>query len=296
MDFKQLRYFLAVADERSISSAARKIPIAQPALTRQLHLLEADLDIQLFHRTHQGIVLTTAGLFFYEKAQQLLNDFASAKQQAKSIASGQSGILRIGITPIHHWIPNITSLINNFRKQNPGIDLYIEPTLSGLQIEGLHNKQQDAGIMFLHPETQPALSSQCLYKDHMVLVAHKNSSLAKKPPSCLSDLNGEAFIWFKRDSTPSSYDRLHELFKASGFNPNIIQECSDNTTMRCLVAAGMGCTLLPALTMTDAPEDLVSYQIPDLTIEIPLMLVWHPLHTTPAVEKLISLTTEMGWP
>lgn len=296
MDFKQLRYFLAVADEHSISSAARQIPIAQPALTRQLHLLEADLGVQLFHRTHQGIVLTKAGVFFHENTQRLLNDFAGIKQQTQSIAEGQSGTLRIGITPIHHWIPSITCLINKFRIQNPGINIYIEPQLSGLQIEGIHNRQLDAGIMFLHPETQPTLSSQCLYKDHMVLVAHKNSNLAKKPPSFLSDLNGEAFIWFKRDSTPSSYDRLHQLFKESGFNPNIIQECSDNTTMRCLVAAGMGCTLLPSLAMIDAPADLISYSIPDLTLEIPLVLAWHPLYTTPSIERLASLTAAIKWP
>ena len=295
MDFKQLRYFLAVVDERSISSAARKIPIAQPALTRQLHLLETDLGVQLFHRTHQGIILTAAGTSFYENTQRLLKDFEATKQEVKNIANGQYGALRIGITPIHHWIPNITSLLNKFRKQHSNVELFIEPRLSGSQIEAIHNNLQDVGIMFLHPETQPELRGECLYKDHMVLVTSKHSSLAKNPPTCLADLNGEDFIWFKRGSTPSSYDKLHLSFKESGFTPNIVQECSDNTTMRCLVAAGMGCSLLPALTMTDAPDELVSYRIPDLTLELPLMLVWHPLYTTPAVEHLVSLSTAMEW-
>jgi len=296
MDFKQLRYFLAVVDEGTISSAARKIPIAQPALTRQLHMLEEDLGFQLFHRTHQGIILTAAGTSFYKNTQLLLEDFETIKQQAKNIANGQYGSLRIGITPIHHWIPNITRLLNKFRKQHPDVELFIEPRLSGSQIEAIHNNLQDIGIMFLHPETQPELRSRCLYKDHMVLVTSKNSYLAQNPPTCLADLNNEDFIWFKRDSTPSSYDKLHQSFIESGFIPNIVQECSDNTTMRSLVSAGMGCTLLPALTMTDAPKNLVSYRIPDLTLELPLMLVWHPLYTTPAIEHLVSFSTAMDWP
>ncbi|WP_442486886.1 LysR family transcriptional regulator [Halomonas litopenaei] len=295
MDFKRITYFIEVAERKSISAAARAIPVAQPALTRQLKLLEEEVGATLLLRSNRGVVLTSSGEAFYDAMKRMTAEYSEAKKIARDIQHGHRDSLKLGLTPLHPWISNITHLLLEFRNTFPGTDVSIESMLSGHQEQALLAAELDAGIMFFHPPSQPLLRSLCLYRDHMVLAVSRHSPLASHPPTRLSDISDEDFIWFKRGSTPSSYDQLQRAFDAAGFQPKIVQECSDNTTMRCLVSAQMGCTLLPSLAMTDAPEDIVSFRLEDLTTELCLMLVWHPDHRLPAVERLIGLAEELDW-
>ncbi|OBX33880.1 HTH-type transcriptional regulator TfdS [Halomonas elongata] len=96
MDFKQLKYFLTVVEEGAISSAARRIPLAQPALSRQLQLLEEDVGTPLLSRSRHGVRLTAAGEAFSRDTRRLLADFEQAKQNARRIADGHLGRLRLG--------------------------------------------------------------------------------------------------------------------------------------------------------------------------------------------------------
>ena len=272
-----------------MSSAARKIPIAQPALTRQIRLLEENVGAALFTRTQKGVALTLAGESFYRDTKRLIAEFNQARQNARAIASGHLGTLSLSVTVMHLWVPQITQLISRFRHTYPNINLKIFSLLSGPQVDAIREGRLDIGMLFFPPEDDAELSCQCLYKDNLVLVTSEHSPLAKHPPKKLADLNNADFIWFERAATPSYHDKLIHSFQRVGFTPHVVQEGADNATMMCLVAAGMGCTILPEMTMAGAPQGVVSHRIPDLTLELPLMLVWRKNSSNPALLPLVEM-------
>ncbi|MCA0975739.1 LysR family transcriptional regulator [Halomonas denitrificans] len=294
MDFKQLRYFLAVVEEGSISRAAREIPLAQPALTRQLRLLEESVGATLLERSRHGVSLTAAGSAFHREARRLLREFETAKHDARRIADGQLGQLRLGVTVMHLWVPQIVRLLNQFRQSYPDVSLKVQSLLSAPQVEALRHHQLDAGMLFFPPQDDEQLDSHCLYEDRLVLVVSKGSRLARHPPNTLAELTGEDFIWFERSATPVYHDKLIHAFQRRGFTPHVVQEGTDNATMLCLVAAGMGCTIMPEMTMTGAPEGVVSIALDDLDMVLPLMLVWRRDASLPAVRRLIDVAESLA--
>ncbi|MGQ7248840.1 LysR family substrate-binding domain-containing protein [Halomonas sp. V046] len=141
----------------------------------------------------------------------------------------------------------------------------------------------------LPPPDDDELCSHCLYEDRLILVTSAGSRLAEHPPRRLSDLNSEGFIWFERSASPVYHDKLIHAFQRRGFTPHVVQEGTDNATMLCLVAAGMGCTILPEMTMAGAPDGVVSHRLTDLDLTLPLMLVWRRDASLPAVRRLIEI-------
>ncbi|WP_163575521.1 LysR family transcriptional regulator [Halomonas faecis] len=289
MDFKQLRYFTTVVEEGSISAAAKRIPLAQPALSRQLQLLEESVGAALLMRSRHGIRLTAAGEAFHGEVRRLLSEFEQAKRNARRIADGWLGQLRLGVTVMHLWVPQIVRLLNDFRQRHPEVTLKVVSLLSAPQIESIRRNRLDAGMLFFPPEDDDELCSHCLYEDRLVLVTSTGSPLAESPPRRLADLNGEDFIWFERSATPTYHDKLIHAFQRRGFTPHVVQEGADNATMLCLVAAGMGCTILPEMTMAGAPEGVVCHSLDDLDLALPLMLVWRRDASLPAVHRLIEV-------
>lgn len=279
---------MTVVEEGKIVLAAKRIPLAQPALTRQLQLLEEEVGTLLLNRSRNGVTLTAAGKIFYRDTRKLLAELEQAKLNACRIADGQLGQIRLGVTVMHLWVPKITRLLSNFRDHYPDVSLNITSLLSGPQIEEIRRGRLDAGILFFPPEDDHELVSHCLYEDHLVLVTSLGSDLDKHPPRRLSELNGEDFIWFDRSASPIYHDKLIHTFQRGKFTPKVVQEGSDNATMLCLVAAGMGCTILPAMTMAGAPEGVVSHCLADLDISLPLMLVWRRDASLPAMNRLIE--------
>ena len=289
MDFKRLKYFQTVVEEGAISSAARRIPLAQPALSRQLLLLEDEVGTTLLTRSRHGVRLTAAGESFYRDTRRLLGEFEQAKRNAQRIADGQFGELRLGVTVMHLWVPQIIGLLNRFREQYPEVTLKVESVLSGPQVDAIRRGRLDAGMLFFPPEDDDYLCSHCLYEDYLVLVTSATSRLARQPPRYLSELNDENFIWFDRSATPVYHDKLIHAFQREGFTPHVVQEGTDNATMLCLVAAGMGCSILPAMIMAGAPEGVVSHRLEDLKLALPLMLVWRRDSGLSAVRRLIEI-------
>lgn len=289
MDFKRLKYFQMVVEEGAISLAARRVPLAQPALSRQLQLLEDEVGTTLLIRSRHGIRLTAAGEAFYRDTRRLLGEFEQSKRNARRIADGQFGQLRLGVTVMHLWVPQIIGLLNRFRERYPEVTLKVESLLSGPQIEAIRHGRLDAGMLFFPPEDDNSLCCHCLYEDHLVLVTSATSRLAHNPPKFLAELNDENFIWFDRSATPVYHDKLIHAFQRQGFTPHVVQEGADNATMLCLVAAGMGCSILPAMTMAGAPEGVVSHRLEDLNLTLPLMLVWRRDSGLSAVRRLIEM-------
>lgn len=293
MDIRKLKYFLSVVDEGSITSAAKKIHIAQPALTRQIRLLEEALGTRLLDRNHKGVVLTRAGAYLYDHAVRLVADFDNVARKTKAMSDGYIDSLSIGITTIHPYIPSISGLISRFRTQYPDIRLSLESMLSGPQTTALLQGNIDAGILFIEPDDEPLLDTLPIGNFRMAVITRRHPSLLDKTPTSLRDFAGAPFICFNRNSTPGSYDRIDQYFRHAGITPHIVQECHDDITIRGLVATGMGYAIMPSI-LAKGDDNLVAYELDDLPIYSPLMLAWRKGDKSPEVESLRHVAMSMS--
>ncbi|WP_298719239.1 LysR family transcriptional regulator [uncultured Oceanisphaera sp.] len=291
MDIRKLKYFLSVVDEGSITAAARKIHIAQPALTRQIRLLEEGIGTRLLDRNHKGVVLTRAGEFLYDNALRLVADVDNVAKKTKAIAEGYADSLSIGITTIHPYIPSISGVISRFRTQYPDIRLALESMLSGPQTTAIIQGSIDAGLLFIESDDEPLLDTLPIGTFRMAVITRRHPGLPEKAPTSLRDFDGAPFIRFKRDSTPGSYDRIDRHFRDAGITPNIVQECHDDITIRGLVATGMGYAIMPSI-LAAGDDNLIAYELDDLPIYCPLMLAWRKGCKSPEVDLLCRVAMD----
>lgn len=292
MDLRQLRYFLAVVKAGSFSAAARQIHIVQPALTRQIRALEEDVGAKLLHREARGISLTEAGRAFMRDTEAILEQLDQAAEKARKIEQGQVGELMLGVTAMHLWVPGLMQFLKTFRTRHPEVMLKLNTILSGPQIDAIQRGQLDAGLLFFPPQDDDQLNTLKLYTDRLVLVTQSESKLAQSPPRRLADLGEEGFVWFDREMTPNYHDQLISHFQHCGFTPNVVEKGNDNATMLSLVASGIGCTLLPRLTLAGAPPGVVSIELEDLDFPLDLMLTWRRDSLNPVTRNLIALAKE----
>lgn len=258
MDTKKLKYFMAVVEAGSISFAAKQIPIAQPALTRQIHQLEADLGAVLFYRDRKGVSLTQAGHYLYANGKRLLAELEGVATRTQAIANGYHESLSLGISTIHPYIPSITALISRFRSRYPSTQLTLESMLSGPQAAAILAGRLDAGILFIERGDESRLDYYPLASFRMAVFTSRHHPLIASTPTSLKDFHDAPFIRFSRTSTPGSFDRLDKCFQKVGFIPNTVQECRDDITIRSLVATGMGYAIMPSI-MALGDEDIVAY-------------------------------------
>lgn len=288
MELRHLRYFVAITEHGSISQAARAVHIAQPALTKQMRDLEEELGVVLLERRSRGIDLTPAGRQFLADAVRILDEAAAAKERAVRVNNGQMGSLSVAITVLHALLPIFSQILRAFRLSQPGVSISLRQMLSGPQIEGIRSGKLDAGLLFFRPTNDESLEGTTIYQEPLALAVPRDSALANNPPKRLRELGGKEFIWFPRSVSPDYHDQLIYSFRKAGFTPRVTQEGTDNGSILGLVAAGLGCTILPATARLNAPDSVVFLQVEDLDIQLPLELVWRSDNNSPALQRFVE--------
>jgi DNA-binding transcriptional LysR family regulator len=274
MDFRHLRYFLAVADSGSVAAAARQLHIVQPALSRQIRDLEEELGTPLFSRNARGVELTAAGEQFALDARRLLIDMESARQRALRVAQGSAGTLRIGVSPTYGWHPEILSHINNFRTRHPDISLYIEPLLAVKQMDALIEGELDGGFFGWRDLRDSRFEALTVFRCGLQLAVPDLPDAPFDVPDRLADLAHRPCVWFDRDAAPPYYDFLIRQCQLAGFSPNIVQLGGDTMTILGLVAAGIGYSIVPDTSVHSCPTTTRLFSHPELTLNYPVEFVW----------------------
>lgn len=247
MDLRQLRYFVAVAEELNFRRAADRLHISQPPLSRQIKVLEEDLGGALFERTQQKVVLTHAGCEFLRHAQNLLAEATKAKTAVKRALNGEEGELRIGFTQSSEFLPFLPQTIHEFRKRYPGIALVLKEMTSTLQIEAIEEHRIDLGIMRKpRGRLTSAVRLSRLSADPVLLAMHESEPLARKASIHVGELKDVRLIC----TVPSGGSGLHgfvqDMCWTAGFAPTIVQEVQEVSTLIPLVASGLGLAVVPA--------------------------------------------------
>ncbi|GAA3548289.1 LysR family transcriptional regulator [Zobellella aerophila] len=289
MDFRQLRYFVAIVEEGSISAASRKVHIAQPALTRQIHALEAALGGSLFERGAKGIALTVTGKALYEEAKQLLETRERIMARITALGQGITGKVAVGVTVSHLWVPEIKQVLSGFRDSYPQVALEVYPLLSGPQSEKLKDGSIDAGFLYMGDEIPDYLRTRLFHKDNLVLAVPENSPLVDSPPDKVHQLNRYNFVWGPRSSSPVYYDKLLAYLHQQDFYPKVVQIGADNVTILSLVAAGLGISIVPGDCKWISPPGVSFIDMPELArCDMSVSFAWNTHNHSPALQNFIN--------
>jgi len=243
MELRQVRYVLAVAEERSFSRAANRLHLAQPSLSQQIAKLEKLLGVTLFHRLPQHVELTDAGQRFVQVAQTLVDLSEGLEREMRSYAVGESGKLMVGSLPITgaYVLPHV---ISAFTKRFPGVELQlVEDTSSHLE-QLLVRGKIDVSLLTM-PIGDPSIETIPAINEEIFLALPPQHPLAKRKEIDLAEVADQPFILLKEGQGFRTISlRLCEL---AGFRPRIVFESSNIQTVQSLVSAGMGLSFAPKM-------------------------------------------------
>lgn len=246
MELRHLRAFRVVAEELNFSRAAKKLHVAQPALSRTIADLESEMEVRLLNRDTHGVALTDAGALFLERVRQILEDTQEAVTQAQRRSRGETGSLRIGFigTLSQKLLPN---LLHAYRAKFPAVDLVIRELGPTQQREKILSGQLDCGFIgFAVDSSESELGTFIVGEDDLVAAIPAEHPLAKKPSLRLADLKNEAFYLTAQANAPVFNPWLIKLCQKSGFEPRITRETDRAATVLNYVAAGFGVSLFPS--------------------------------------------------
>jgi DNA-binding transcriptional LysR family regulator len=295
LDGRRLHYFITVADLGSLGRASEVLHVAQPALSRQIRLLEEQVGVPLMERTARGMALTPAGRAYCQSARQLIDQGqrrfragnAGGPGPRRAPAPGHLGNLCLA--------PGCVAHAADVPAREPG---------GHLPDRGHAVRRGDERVLDGHldlalattgplPADGPLVSAPWLVDEYRLAV-NTASPLYRRPPRRLADLNGEDFVLFRRDQSAYLHDLMIHHFHQRGFSPHVVQEGTTHYTVLGLIAAGLGCSILPASAGQRLPPGVRLLRVPDLQLHVPVHLVWRQDRHTPVIQRFAELLAEQG--
>lgn len=289
MELRHLRYFTVVAEEEHFGRAAKRLHIAQPALSRCVADLEAELGIELFERLPRGVRLSMAGQVFLEDAQDLLKRAQQVAERAQRAARGEVGNLTIGFTESASWHGELPKSYATFHQQMPAVRLRLLPMNSFEQLAAIRERQLDAGFLYYRPPDEPTLAAEIVSTADVVLAVHVKHRFASQTELRLRDLINEPFVFFPRSANPIHFDRVVRACLASGLVMNVVQEANNDSTVLSLVAAGIGVAWMPTTTVWRKPENVRLVPVRDLSVPLVLEFVWRADDCSPVLNAFLKI-------
>jgi DNA-binding transcriptional LysR family regulator len=244
VELRQLRYFVAIAEEGSFSRAAQRLHVSQPPLSTQIKNLEQHVGTRLLARTNRGVSLTAPGRVFYEEVRGVLARLDSACSKALQTDQGDVGTLAIGFVSIADY-GILPPALKHFRTQFPLVEVQLHELTTDAQIRELRAARLDLGLG-LGPVAEPDLDFKRVLREELVLAAPADHPALRHDPIDLRTLSKASFIVPPRDIAPGLYDLTISRCRAAGFAPKIVQNARQMQTVIGLVSCGMGLALVPA--------------------------------------------------
>ncbi|MCZ0961879.1 LysR substrate-binding domain-containing protein [Paracoccus benzoatiresistens] len=245
MDLRQMRYFVAVANERNFTRAAEILHIAQPPLSRQIQLLEEELGVVLIVRKSRPVKLTDAGRLFYEQALQVLGRVDQMKDATRRVGMNRNRVLSIGFvaSTLYGGLP---LLVRKLRQNAPELDIQLLELLSVQQIPALKEGRIDIGFGRLK-HGDPNVVGTVLREERLVAALPRDTPLARDPlPLPLAALAGQKLIIYPKEPRPSYADQVMSLLQNADVRPGDVLEVREIQTALGLVAAESGICLIPS--------------------------------------------------
>ena len=289
MELRQLRYLVALAEERHFTRAAAREHVAQPALSQQIRRLEAEVGLALVERTTRRVALTEAGERLVARARRVLAELDDAQAELQMLAGVQGGRLSVGA--LHTMGPvDLSLLLASFHRNHPAVELTVREQSSEELAEMLRDDVVDLAFLSVTERIQSrGLELHPLVTEELVAVLARHHPLARRDDVRLAELAGESFISFRPGS------RLRELLESAaagvGFEPRVALESNESRRIRSLVSSGLGVAILPRSDAANpgAPVAVAHLVEPALTRDV--TLAWRKgRRPSPAATAFLALT------
>ena len=241
MDLRQLEILRAVAETGSFTSAGQQLHLSQSAVSRQILLLEEELNEQLFLRLGRKIRITPAGTTLLGLSQRMFEDLDRTRASILESQNTVSGTLRLvgGMTVCLYVFP---ALLKAFRREHPGVEVKLIPGPTPRLIRQLRAGTADLGLLTL-PVDDPTLASVPVMREELLLVTAPTHPLARRKRIAPQDLIGQPFVLFEAGS--GSRKAIEEFFVREEIAPKVVTETENVEIIKALVQIGMGITIIP---------------------------------------------------
>ena len=287
MELRHLRYFVAVAELRSVRAASEQLHVTQPAISRQIRDLEDAIGAALFERTPRGLNLTASGDAYLAQAREILAHVDTANRLARRIADGVQGNVRIGFVENAAWSGIVSRALNAFEKQAPHVALELTPMNTPEQLDAIAAGRLDGGFCYPVGALPEGIASVPVLEQHVVLAVPETWPLARKKSVATRELTGKPFIAFPRRVYPAYYDRLLSACAERGLTLDIRQEASTETAILSLVSAGMGAAIVNAANLDRPPSRVRFVELCDLSVPLTLEFCFASVKKNAALERFV---------
>jgi DNA-binding transcriptional LysR family regulator len=293
MELRQLRYFLAVAEQRHFGRAAGHLRMAQSGLSQQIRSLERSVGAQLFIRDRRRVELTPAGEYLVEEARSLLSRATRVEETLPFIDQGMGGLLNVATSSagLH---PLAGDLVDRFRELFPDIELHIVPGSSSQNLEALRRGVVDVAFVIFPLDPLDGLTLLPAGTFELVIALSERHRLASKERLPRSELLTEPFLTWPRTFNPPLMDHIHRSLFGDRQHPSLIEalDLSQSTRLTRLARSdelvGLG---MPAETELKIPG-LVYRRVEDPVPLVDYGLAWLSEHDSPFATAFIDLARE----
>ena len=299
MDLRHLRYFQAVAEDLNYARAARRLRIAQPALSRAIKELEHDLGAEVLERSRHFVRLTPAGAVLLQETALLLDGWEEALRRVRRTASGEEGELRLGyIGPPTQ--PFLGRLLHDYRRRYPLVSLHLEERTPERVWEMVAKGRLTAGLTRPVPShTSLGLQTLTLREERLGVVLRPDHPLATRRSLPWKSLAGEPLIVLARREGASLHDAILAACRNAGFMPRMARTPSVIGTVLSYTEGGAGLGIVTDSVLPPGTPLLFVPLTPAQTV--PLVLVWQEDLDPPPLQRFRGLledwkTTRQLWP
>ena len=243
MNLRDLKYLIALADHRHFGRAAAACFVSQPTLSTQIRKLEEELGVALVERAPRKVMMTPSGRDAAERARRIVAEVEQMKESARRSQDPEAGAVRLGIFPtlgpylLPHVIPRI-------RERFPNLELLLVEEKSDVLLARLREGRLDAGLLAL-PVQDDQLHSQFLFEEPFLLAVPESHPLARRDSLSLSELSEQKLLLL--EDGHCLREQALEVCRLSGANEKSEFRATSLETLRQMVAANVGMTLLPTL-------------------------------------------------
>jgi len=280
MELSQLRYFINVARKQHVTHAAEELHVAQSAVSRQIHMLEEELNLALFIQKGRNLQLTPVGHLFQNKIEAILSDLDRAVQEAHEFIDPEKGEIRIGF-PHSLGVNLLPTVVACFRKEHPNVKFRLKQGTFQSLIRDIIEGEIDLAFISPFPESHEFVAGEVLLTEELFAILPANHPLSHKHSIHLEQLKDEPFVMFSKEYSLRAI--VMNACMGAGFVPLLGFEGAETDTIRGLVAAGLGVSLLPDMaTAETGPLQVAKVRLKKPTTRT-IGLIWRKNERLPLV-------------
>ncbi|WP_225037174.1 LysR family transcriptional regulator [Winogradskyella sp. SM1960] len=272
MTTTQLQNFLVLTETLNFRKASERIFIAQPALSRQIQVLEEELGFLLFDRSRKQIALTKSGIFFKTEVSKILNQLDQSIKRGVLINQGKAGEIKIGhaSSAMHTVLPE---LLRYMETNLPDLKSSLVEGTNEMIFDKLNDNEVDFGFV-PNAFIPDGLSSLSIYKENYLLILPKEHRLNTSNFKDLADCKNEKWVLNPQAEGFGYMEEILKIIGNYGYSPKIVHRSPNTSTVLRMVSAGLGITMMGKSTLKGFSLDLKSIELSDLPYQLDMKLVW----------------------